>query len=63
MFAPSHTILLITSQVSARIDLAGKRRAKVKQIWSLPSVGYEDPFTQRRASLEAWTTTGPLNGC
>lgn len=40
MFAPSHTILLITRQVLARIDLAGKRRPKVKQIWSQPGSDY-----------------------
>ena len=60
MFAPSHTILLITSQVSARIDLAGKRRAKVKQIWSLPSVGYEDLLPNAVRALKLGPRPGLL---
>jgi len=41
MLGPSHTLLLITRQVLARIDLAGKRRLGVQQIWTQPSRDYE----------------------
>ncbi len=41
MFLPSHTLLLITRQVLARIDLTGKRRLRVKQIWTHPSCDYD----------------------
>jgi hypothetical protein len=42
MFNHSHTVLLITRQVLARIDLSGKKkRLSVKQIWSAPSGDYD----------------------
>ncbi len=41
MFAPRHTLLLITRQVLARIDLTGKSRLHVKQIWTQPSCDYD----------------------
>ncbi len=41
MFNHSHTILLITRQVLARIDLGGRKRLSVKQIWTAPSCDYD----------------------
>lgn len=41
MFNPSHTVLLITRQVLARIDLSGRKRLSVKQIWTASSGDYD----------------------
>ncbi len=41
MFNRNHTILLITRQVLARIDLRGRKRFSVKQIWTAPSRDYD----------------------
>jgi len=46
MFNHSHTILLITRQVLARIDLRGKRRLSVKQIWTAPGCDYDTILTE-----------------
>jgi hypothetical protein len=42
MFNHCHTILLITRQVLARIDLRGRKRLSVKQIWTVPGCDYDD---------------------
>lgn len=34
MFAPSHTLLLITGRVLARVDLSGTRRLRVQNAWA-----------------------------
>ncbi len=37
-----HTILLITRQVSARIDLSGRKRLSVKHVWTGPGCDYDN---------------------
>ena len=37
MFAPSHSLLINTGKVLARVDLAGKRRVRVANLWCCPS--------------------------
>ncbi len=59
MFAPSHTVLLVTRQMLARIDLTGKRRPKVKQIWSQPGFDYESILPELNRALKL----GPRPGC
>ena len=55
MFAHCHTILLITRQVLARIDLTGKRRLSVKQIWTQPSCDYETILSELWRTLKLGT--------
>jgi hypothetical protein len=42
MFNHKHTILLITRQVLARIDLSGRKRLSVKQIWTAAGSDYDN---------------------
>ena len=55
MFTQSHTILLITRQVLARIDLSGKRRLSVKQIWTKPSCDYDALVPEVSRTLQLGT--------
>ena len=53
MFTQSHTVLLITRQELARIDLTGRRRLCVKQFWTQPSCDYDSivPAVSRALKL------------
>ena len=55
MFTHRHTILLITRQVLARIDLSGKRRLSVKQIWTQPSCDYDSIQSEVSRTLKLGT--------
>ncbi len=55
MFTHRHTILLITRQVLARIDLTGKRRLSVKQIWTQPSCDYDSIQSEVLRTLKLGT--------
>ena len=55
MFTHRHTILLITRQVLARIDLSGKRRLSVKQIWTQPSCDYDSIQSEVLRTLKLGT--------
>ena len=55
MFAHCHTILLITRQVLARIDLTGRRRLRVKQIWTQPSCDYDTILSELSRTLKLGT--------
>ena len=55
MFNHSHTILLITRQVLARIDLRGKRRLSVKQILTAPSGDYDTILPEVLRALKLGT--------
>ena len=52
MFSTSRTILLITKQVLARIDLRGRRRLSVQQIWTEPSGDYDAILPQVSRALK-----------
>ena len=60
MFAPSHTLLLITRQVLARIDLTGKRRLKIKQVWTQSSCDYEVLTSELDRALKLGPRPGRL---
>ena len=55
MFNHSHTILLITRQVLARIDLRGKRRLSVKQVWTAPGRDYDAILPEVSRALKLGT--------
>ena len=55
MFTRCHTILLITRQVLARIDLTGRNRLSVKQIWTQPSCDYDAIQSELSRTLKLGT--------
>ncbi|MGN6543814.1 MAG: PilN domain-containing protein, partial [Aureliella sp.] len=51
MFAPSHTLLILTSRVVARVDLAGRKRVRVEQVWFQPCTDAIAPAAAALAAL------------
>ena len=55
MFNHSHTVLLITRQVLARIDLSGRKRLNVKQMWTAPGCDYDNILPEVARAIKLGT--------